>query len=181
MSNTPILPAHIKQASQATATLHHQHAQRATSLDRTVDSMTRIIGRPMFVGVLTIVVAVWIAGDLGCAWLGLRPWDQSPFEWLQGAVGLAALHVAALILTTQRREDQLASDREQLTLELAILSLEKSETITRKLEDMHRDVSGLRTVGIPGQIFATGRSSVPGWRGMRSVSSGRGPAAGGRF
>ena len=145
MPNTPILPAHIKQASQATAKLHHEHAQRATSLDRLVDSMTRVIGRPMFVGVLTGVVAVWIAGNLGGAWLGFRPWDRSPFSWLQGAVGLAALYVAALILTTQRREDQLASDREQLTLELTTLSLERSEKITRQLEEMHREVSRLRT------------------------------------
>lgn len=53
---------------------------------------------------------------------GKAPWDEPPFAWLQGALGLLALYITILILTTQRREDELASYREQLTLELAILS-----------------------------------------------------------
>ncbi len=43
------------------------------------------------------------------------------------------------ILTTQRRDDQLASYREQLTLELAILSEQKSAKIIALLEEMRRD------------------------------------------
>ena len=49
-----------------------------------------------------------------------------------------------LILTTQRREDQLAGYREQLTLELAILSEQKSAKIISLLEEMRRDSPTLR-------------------------------------
>ncbi len=52
---------------------------------------------------------------------------------------LLALYIAVLILTTQRREDQLASYREQLTLELAILSEQKSAKIIALLEEMRHD------------------------------------------
>jgi uncharacterized membrane protein len=36
---------------------------------------------------------------------GKAPWDEPPFAWLQGALGLLALYITILILTTQRRED----------------------------------------------------------------------------
>ncbi len=49
-----------------------------------------------------------------------------------------------LILTTQRREDQLAGYREQLSLELAILSEQKSAKIISLLEEMRRDSPSLK-------------------------------------
>ena len=39
-------------------------------------------------------------------------------------MSLGALYIALLILTTQRRQERLAQHREQLTLELTILSVE---------------------------------------------------------
>ena len=57
-----------------------------------------------------------------CKAFAVRSQQIPPFAWLQGALGLLALYITTLILTTQRREDELASYREQLTLELAILS-----------------------------------------------------------
>ena len=59
-------------------------------------------------------------------------------------MGLLALYVTVLILTTQRREDQLAGYREQLTLELAILGEQKSAKIIALLEEMRRDSPSLR-------------------------------------
>ena len=66
-------------------------------------------------------------------------YEQNTSLQLQGALGLLALYVTVLILTTQRREDQLAGYREQLTLELAILGEQKSAKIIALLEEMRRD------------------------------------------
>jgi uncharacterized membrane protein len=52
--------------------------------------------------------------------------DPPPFVWLQGAVTTGGLYVAILILTTQRREEKLSSQRGQLMLQLAILNDQKS-------------------------------------------------------
>ncbi len=49
-----------------------------------------------------------------------------------------------LILTTQRRADELAQHREQLTLELAILSEQKTAKVIELLEEMRRDNPNLR-------------------------------------
>ncbi len=70
---------------------------------------------------------------------GRQPLDEPPFFWLQGAVTLTALYMAVFILTTQRRENKLAGLREQLTLELSILSEQKSAKIIGLLEELRRD------------------------------------------
>jgi uncharacterized membrane protein len=147
MSDTPgtlpILPAHIEDTIAAIAKLHADHRDEAGALQRVVDRATGWIGRPRFVAGLTVCVALWVAGNLAAAAIGLAAWDAPPYAWLQGVVGLLALYVTVLILTTQRREDQLAGYREQLTLELAILGEQKSAKIISLLEEMRRDSTTL--------------------------------------
>jgi uncharacterized membrane protein len=138
-SDTPILPAHIDDTVQAIAKLHAEHYQQSTRLQRIVDRMTALLGRPGFVGLLTVMVLGWVFANLGAGWLGLRPWDPPPFVWLQDMVALMALYMTTLILATQRREDELAGHREQLTLELAILGEQKSAKIIQLLEEMRRE------------------------------------------
>ena len=141
---TPILPAHIEDTLKAIAKLHADHRQEAGRLQRLVERLTAWIGRPRFIAALTAFVALWIVSNVGMILAGTRPWDEPPFAWLQGILGLLALYVTVLILTTQRREDQLAGYREQLTLELAILSEQKSAKIIALLEEMRRDSPTLK-------------------------------------
>ena len=47
--------------------------------------------------------------------------------------------MVGLILATQRRENQLAQLREQLNLELAILSEQKTAKVIQLLEESRRD------------------------------------------
>jgi uncharacterized membrane protein len=71
------------------------------------------------------------------AWLS--PYRSTPFSWLGGAVSLVSLYMVILILATQQREYQLAQLREQLTLELAILSEQKTAKVIQLLEESRRD------------------------------------------
>lgn len=144
MDETPILPAHIEDTVQAIAKLHADHQQEAGALQRLVERLTAEIGRPRFLALLTVAVVLWVAGNLLALRAGAEPWDAPPFAWLQAALGVMALYVTVLILATQRREDQLAGYREQLTLELAIVSEQKSAKIIALLEEMRRDNPALR-------------------------------------
>ncbi len=144
VADTPILPAHIQDTVEAIARLHAEHYQEAGALQRVVERLTGWIGRPRFIALLTAMVMLWVGGNLLAYWSDAAPWDAPPFGWLQGALGLLALYVTVLILTTQRREDQLAGYREQLTLELAIVSEQKSAKIIALLEEMRRDNPNLK-------------------------------------
>ncbi len=112
-----------------------------------MERLTAWIGRLPFIAGLTAVVVVWVGCNiLAPRLLGTRPWDEAPFAWLQGGLGLLALYVTVLIVTTQRREDQLAGCREQLTLELAILGEQKSAKIIALLEESARQAAALDQV-----------------------------------
>ncbi len=143
-TDTPILPAHIEDTVQAIAKLHADHHSSAGALQHLVERLTAWIGRPAFIALMSVAIAAWAGGNLAVAFSGATPWDPAPFAWLQGALGLLALYVTVLILTTQRRDDQLAGYREQLTLELAILGEQKSAKIIALLEEMRRDSPYLR-------------------------------------
>jgi uncharacterized membrane protein len=116
---------HIEETIRSVARLHAEHHDKATPHQRAVDRITALLGRPRFIGVLTVIAAGWITLNLLAAALGYHPIDPPPFSWLGGAVSLVSLYMVILILATQQREYQLAKLREQLTLELAILSEQK--------------------------------------------------------
>jgi uncharacterized membrane protein len=65
--------------------------------------------------------------------------DPFPFPLLGGMVSTIALYLAAMILMTQRHDDEMATRREQITLELAILSEQKSSKIIALLEEFRRN------------------------------------------
>ena len=122
LSPTPILPAHIDETVQAIARLHIDHRRGSTGLQRTVERLTRFFSRPRAAGLLAAGVALWVSLNLGLAIAGVAPFDPAPFNGLQSLASVGALFMALFILVTQRREDELSELREQLTLELAMLS-----------------------------------------------------------
>ena len=139
MSPDPSLPSHIETTVRSISELHARHAQHTSVIQRVLSAMTRFIGSPGFLGGLTFAAVLWVAGNLIAAAMGRKPWDEPPFAWLAEAATLLALYTTVLILVTQRHEDRLAGHREQLTLELAILSEQKSAKIIELLEKLRRD------------------------------------------
>jgi uncharacterized membrane protein len=123
----------------ATAQLRAEHKQETSALQHGVDTLTALVGQPGFVALLAALVVAWILANLVAPSLGLTPADPPPFPWLQGAASAGALLLAALILTTQRREDHLANHHAQLVLELSILNDQKVSKIIELLEEYRRD------------------------------------------
>ncbi len=141
MSQTPeILPAHIEETIQAIARLQAEHHRSATPLQRAVERLTALIGRTTFVGGLTVVLVVWIGGNLLAAQAHLPVLDAPPFNGLQGAAGVLALYITVFILSTQRRENELSELREQLNLELVITNEQKTAKVIQLLEELRRDM-----------------------------------------
>jgi len=65
--------------------------------------------------------------------------DPPPFSWLSTLSSLLSVYMVVLVLATQRRDDQLAEQREQLTLQLAILNEQKIAKVIRLFEEYRRD------------------------------------------
>jgi uncharacterized membrane protein len=135
----PILSAHIEETVRSIAQLQADHREKATPLQRSVDRVTAVLGRPGFIVVLTVIVFGWISLNLLAATNGYPFIDSPPFPWLGTAVSLVSLYMVVVILTTQRREDQLGRRRELLILELAILGEQKTAKVIELLEEVRRD------------------------------------------
>ena len=135
----PMLQAHIEETIRTIAQIRAEHHEKATPPQRAVERITAMLGRPRFIGVLTVIVIGWIAANLLAAALGYRPIDPPPFAWLEGAVSLVSLYMVVLILATQRNEEELAQHHELLNLELAILTEQKTAKVIELLEEVRRD------------------------------------------
>lgn len=135
-----ILPAHIEETVRSIAKLQSSHQEQASALQRSADKLTAFIGQPKFLLVITATVILWIGISMMLPLFGLSSFDPPPpFNWLQGVLALAALYITAIILSTQRYADLLGGYREQLTLELAILTEQKTSKIIELLEEQRRD------------------------------------------
>lgn len=143
-AESTILPPHIEETVQAIARLHAQHRQGATRLQRGVETLTRLLARPLAAAVLTAIAVGWIVANEAIAGSGGSAPDPPPHPLLGLVAGLAALLMTVFILTTQRREDELSDLREQLTLELAILSEQKTAKVIELLEELRRDLPIVR-------------------------------------
>jgi len=119
--------------------LHAQHYRKVTPVQWLLDCTVLKLSNPAFLMILTITIIAWIFANLGMKWAGAAPIDPPPFIWLQGTAAISAVYITILILTTQRREDELAIHRDQLILELAIMGERKSAKIIELLEEMRRD------------------------------------------
>lgn len=123
----------------AIAKLHADHERSATAVQRLIEKTTEWLGKPSFLGGLTLFVAFWV----GFALLQMRNYgssfDPPPFNLLQGVLTVLAVYITLLILSTQRRAGELANHREQLTLELATLAEQKSAKTIALLEEIRHD------------------------------------------
>ncbi len=135
----PTLPLNIEETVRSIARLHADYYEKATPVQRAIDRLTSLLVRPGFTVCLTSLVGFWIGINLLGPALGYNFGDPPPFPSLTGIASLVSLYIALLILTTQRREYQLARYREQLTLELTILCEQKTTKIIKLLEEARRD------------------------------------------
>jgi len=135
------LPPHAKETVRAVEQLRVEHHTSATPIERVLDRVKTQIGAPVFTVIVIGLVGVWISANVA---LRERAWDAPPFPYLELTLSALAFFVTILILSTQKRADVLASHREQLILQLAFVSEQKTAKIIDLLEELRRDSPQLK-------------------------------------
>ncbi len=138
------MAAHIEDTVRSIALLHAKHHQDASIAQHHVDRITALAGRPVFLGIISCAVAVWIAANSAMRFLGLQPIDPPPFAWLELSATVFALLMAVLILVTQRSAGRLAEVRGEMTLELTLLTEQKTAKLIELVEELRRDSPEVR-------------------------------------
>jgi uncharacterized membrane protein len=126
--------------AQTTAQLHADHRNAASPLQQALERLSAILGWPGFVVALAVLILVWIGANLA---MGHRAPDPPPFSMLQVAASVGALLMAALIFSTQRRDSQRDGHRDELVLELSVVTDQKVSKVIELLEEHRRDNPGI--------------------------------------
>ena len=133
------LPSDIEGSVEHLAELDREHERSTTTIQRTANRVTSVLGRPGTLAVIVVMMIGWMCGNYIARRLGVTALEEFPFPDLEFVATIAALLVALLILTTQRHQDQLAERRAQLTLQIAVLSEKKVAKIIGLLEEQRRE------------------------------------------
>jgi uncharacterized membrane protein len=136
-SGTPL--PEIDDVSSAISRVRARHHERARPLKKSVTAVISAISQPIFLAALIAAVVSWICLNFLLAVVHLRVLDAPPFGYLSCVASVGALFLTVMILTTQKHEDDLAAYRDQLSLELAILTDRRSAKIISLLEDFRRN------------------------------------------
>ena len=144
MAELPHPIGHVEETLGAISRLASEHERRATRLQRASEKLTSVIGQPAFLASLCAAIMLWVCGNFAAMLLFRHAFDPPPFNLLQNLASVLALLFTVLILSTQRREDQLSDRRERLMLHLAVLTEQKTAKAIELLEEMRRDAPALR-------------------------------------
>jgi uncharacterized membrane protein len=135
----PPVPPHVEETVATIAALHAAHYREARALQKAVSRATRGIAQPPMIIVSTVAIVGWLTLKLALPQFGRAALDPFPFSLLSTVVSTIGFYLAAMILISQRHDNEMAMRREQMTLELAILSEQKSAKIIALLEEFRRN------------------------------------------
>jgi len=134
----------INQNIDAVVAMHNIAEQQVDPHQRKVESLTAWLGRPQFFYGILVGVSLWMLVNSLSPLFGQSTRDAPPFFWLQGAVGLGALLMTTVILITQNRQGKLAERREQLDLQMSLLTEQRTAKIIDLLEELRRDIPSVQ-------------------------------------
>lgn len=104
----PPLPLHVEETVATITALHAAHYREARALQKAVSRATRGIAQPAMLIVSTVTIAGWM---LALPRLGHTALDPFPFPLLSAAISTVGLYLAAMILLSQRHDDEMAGAR----------------------------------------------------------------------
>ncbi|HEY9634023.1 MAG TPA: DUF1003 domain-containing protein [Coleofasciculaceae cyanobacterium] len=138
------LPDPLAQSIEAVITLHAKAEKDLTPTHRVVETVTAFFGRPVFLYCILLVVTLWIFPNVLPPRFGFPKFDPPPFEWLEHLLSLGSLLMSAGVLIVQKRQEKLAEQRAQLSLQLNLLSEQKIAKLIALVEELRCDLPNVK-------------------------------------
>lgn len=109
-----------------------------------METVTAFFGRPLFLYIVVIGVTLWIVPNLLPPDFGFPQFDPPPFEWLDHILGFASVLMTTGVLIAQNRQEKMAEQRAQLSLQLNLLSEQKIAKLIALIEELRRDLPNVK-------------------------------------
>lgn len=138
------LPEHISQNIETIIALQTRNEQDVSGHQRGVETVTAFFGRPAFLYSILLVIALWITPNILPRRFGIPRFDPGPFYSLQFGIGTASLLMTAGVLIKQNRQEKLAEQRAQLSLQLNLLSEQKIAKLIALVEELRQDLPNVK-------------------------------------
>ena len=134
----------IDQNIAAVLELDKREDEKVSRSQRFFETISRFVGRPLFLGCTISFAAIWILVNVLAHQLGLPQFDPPPFFWLGGIVGLGALLATTVVLIEQNRLVRMEEKRSHLQMQVNLLTEQKTTKIIQLIEELRRDLPNVR-------------------------------------
>jgi uncharacterized membrane protein len=136
--------AHVAQTIEAVLALCARQEERIGRHQRLIERVTHGLGRPRTIYLTLVIVSAWVAFNVVAPSFSLYVFDPAPFSRLQDVIGLAALLMTIMVLTTQNRQAKHAEDRAHLDLQVNLLAEQKIAKLIALVEELRRDLPNVQ-------------------------------------
>ena len=135
---------HIGQKIAAVHEFYTREEQKRSPSQRHAESIGRFFGRPALLVAIPLFASAWMGANLALAAWGMTPFDEAPFFWLQGLIGLAALLTTTVVMIKQNRVAKLSEQRAHLDLKVTLLIEQKTAKLIDLIEELRRDLPNVK-------------------------------------
>jgi uncharacterized membrane protein len=137
------LPELVNKNIESVVALHAHDERNQSSHRRWMSSVTHFFRRPAFLYVLIAVALLWVTTNVAPKKWHLPRFDPPPFNGLGVGMSFGAMMVTVGVLIQQGRQEKLAEQRAQLSLQLSLLSEQKITKLISLVEELRRDLPDL--------------------------------------
>jgi uncharacterized membrane protein len=130
----------IDETIESIAELERKALAAASLQQRAIERFTMAIGRPRSIAIILALVVAWVLLNAALRASGRAELDPPPYFWLDTVMGLAALLMTILILTTENRITQFEEQRSRLHLQISMLAERKAAKIIQLIEELRYDM-----------------------------------------
>ncbi|MEH2394285.1 MAG: DUF1003 domain-containing protein [Nostoc sp.] len=148
LPTTP-LPSAISQNIETIIALHRRYEKDVPRHQRVVEAASAFFGRPAFLYSILLGITLWVIPNILPRRLGLSRFDPPPFSWLQFSLTTGSLLVTTGVLIKQERQEKLAEQRAQLSLQLNLLSEQKIAKLIGLVEELRQDIPNVKNRSDP--------------------------------
>lgn len=135
---------HIAQNVETLAAIRARTEEGVGVHQRTIERFTASLSRPRTLYIILALVVGWCGFNMLAPRMGMTTFDPPPFNWLQGLIGLAALLMTSMVLTTQNRQTKHTEQRAHLDLQINLLAEQKAAKLIALVEELRRDMPTVR-------------------------------------
>jgi len=137
---TAPLPDPIGESIDTVTELRAQAEEQVPGHQRLIESITHVFVRPAFLYIIVSFILVWTVPNALARRLKSPQFDPPPFNKLHFVLTASSLLMTTGVLIRQKRQEELAEQRAQLSMQINLISEQKIAKLISLVEELREDL-----------------------------------------